>query len=176
MRTALGAAVDPDVKMRRNSASGVGERWTRSGTSRDRVLIPGTIDPQDAVGTDAEVEPLDEVRLRRVRDHELAVGVPQVACQLVAPTGGVGADDDGPAEGRGREEEHVLDRVLEQHADVERPRPTKILQHGRACRGGGHQLAPGPLLTFEAQRHPVVRCPPMEDLRDRLGGRCAHGG
>ena len=62
---------------------------------------------------------LDQREVGRVGDQELALGVGQVADQLVAPVGGVGADHHGAGQGRRLEPEDELGHVVEQDGDVE---------------------------------------------------------
>ena len=81
--------------------------------------------------------------MRAVGEHDSTVGVPDVACQLVAAPGGVDADCDRAGQRRPAEQEHVLGHVVEEHADV--PARQSLLLEERGARSRlRHHLRPGP--------------------------------
>ena len=86
----------------------------------------------------SEVQTVEELGVGGVGENDRAVGVPDVAGQLLAPASGVDAHDDPPAQGCTGEEEDVLGHVVEQHPDmeidakvVEDRRPGAALLHDR---------------------------------------------
>jgi hypothetical protein len=109
----------------------------------------------DSIAWEPDVEAVEQRRQRVLRDDELAVGVADVAGQLLAPPSGVDADDAGAAQRSGTEEEHVLGDVLEQHADVDGTVDPQRLEHLRSRRGRSHDGIPGPRLVLVPQ--PDVR-------------------
>ena len=109
-------------------------------------------------------------RCARLGDDELAVGVGDVAQQVLAAAGVVEADDGGAGEGGAAEGEEVLGHVVEQDGDMRRPvRVERGRGTGRAHRARlGEELGVGPDAVAGADRRRGRRC------RGRC--RCGAGG
>ena len=131
-RHALGAPEVPDVKSRYPRESGVTDgSATSAGTapawmaSSDWARLrvedqhPRVVGGHGTEGV-ADAGTVDEGERGGVGDEELALGVGEVADQLVAAVRGVGPDDDGPRQCRAPEPEDELGNVVEQDGDVER--------------------------------------------------------
>ena len=73
-----------------------------------------------------EIEPLDERQMRNVCDQQLALGVRDVAGELVAAVIRVPPDHDVAPEGGSSEPEAELGHVVEQDADVRGARAQQL--------------------------------------------------
>ena len=146
------AVVDPRLR----GQHGVGER-------RERGVVRRVVGDEDAPVGRTEVETVEQVEMTALGDHELALGVRDVALELGAPTCRVDADDRRAAHRRGAQPHRVLGHVVEQHADVR----LALTGHGREQRRAGgarlHPLDVRPRLVFEAHRDAWV-----------VATRCAH--
>ncbi len=118
-----------------------------------------------------ETGPRHEWEVRRLGHQELALGVREVAGQLVAPMGRVGPDDHG-AHRRGRfEPEDEFGNVVEQHGHVKgavhplRPEP------GRPLRRPRHHLGMGQAQFARDKAEMVVVGPSQDGPGDRHGRR-----
>ncbi len=111
---------------------------------------------------------------RRVGDHQLAVGPPNVLGELFPPPGGIDPDDDRPGECGTGEEEEVLGGVLEQHSDMERAVAAESPEERRPPFRLDDHLSPGPLLPFEAEPEVVVVDPEPDKLARGGDGRRVH--
>ncbi len=121
-RTALGAPVEPEVKIRTNKVSGPGSSLgtVASACRAHDVRHASESMVVDPVGADPEVEVVEERTVRRLGDDEHAVGVADVVRQLRAAPGRVDPDDSRARERGASQQEDVLGHVVEQDADVER--------------------------------------------------------
>ena len=107
-----------------------------------------------------EVEPVEQRGVVGVGDHELAVGVADVAGELVAATGVVDADDRGAGQRGAEQGEQVVGGVVEQHADVERARSASAdASHRAMAVAAGDDLAPGPRVVARHRGRPRRRRP-----------------
>ncbi len=88
----------------------------------------------------ADASPFHQGQVGGVGDQELALGVGQVAHQLVAAVGGVGADHHGADQRRRLEPEDELGHVVEHEGDVEGAVLAPGLQPGRPRRRPGHHF------------------------------------
>ena len=139
--------------------------WERSSGVRLHADRPSRA--VDAVHRHVEVETLEQGRVLGIGEHGRAVTVADVAGQLLAPAGGVDADDDPLAQRRRAEEEHVLGNVVEQHADVP-ARQREAVEPGGTRARLPHHLAPRPPPVVGDQARVVVAGPLAEQGRDRL--------
>ncbi len=117
---------------------------------------------QDVLGGDPDVETVEELGPGLVGDDQLAVGEDDVAGQLGPAPGGVDPDHGGTAQRGGTEPEQVLGDVVEEDADMERPRYPKGVGQGGAPVALGHDLAPRPGGVVGMQAGPVVVGPGQE--------------
>ena len=85
-------------------------------------MVLRTVDVEQARPVRAEVKVLQQAQAGVVRQHHRVVGMADVAGQGGAASGGIDPDDGRPGQGRAEEQEHVLRHVLQEDADVERPR------------------------------------------------------
>jgi len=103
------------------------------------------------------------------RGHQqLRLGVGQVAGQLLAPVGGVAADDHGAGQGGPAHPEHELRHVVHEQRHVERARATEREQEGGALGLGPDDLGVGPGAVGEGQADPVVALTVADQLLDRV--------
>ena len=93
----------------------------RSVVARRVGLARDVVDHQDPIGRQGrtEVVAFDQGPVSRVGDEQLALGVGEVAGQLVAPVGRVAADHHRAGERRAPDPEHELGDVVEEQRDVE---------------------------------------------------------
>ena len=94
-RTAFGAPVVPDVNNSSRRSEGSGSRTGAACTCGvvQTCRVGGRADAQEAPGAQPEVEAVEQGAADLVGDHGGAVREPDVAGELLAPAGGVDADD-----------------------------------------------------------------------------------
>ena len=128
------------MKISRYSASGPGAgRGTRRAAVGARPA-PARRRRRRGARRRPRSRPSSSGRLRGVGEHEGAVGVADVAGQLVAPAGRVDADDDGAGQRGGAEQEHEL-RARSRAA---RPRGGRLTPELLEQRGAGGTTRPRP--------------------------------
>ena len=166
IRTAFGAPVDPDVKIKTQRSSGVHRRPLHRRCGREAVA-PRGLRHHEHRGA-AEIEPGQQRRTRGVAQHRRAVGVANVARELLAAARVVDPDDDRTNAGGAEEREQVLGLVAHQQPDVERPG-----SRAQGCeRGGppialGDDLAPRPSSIVDDEARAVVVRALVEQRGDR---------
>ncbi len=101
-----------------------------------------------------------------IGDEQLALGVGEVAGQLVAPVGRVAADHHRAGERRAPEPEHELGDVVEEQRDVEGARATQRAEEGRTPRLLAEDLVVGPGAVGEPEAGPLVAGLVAEQLVD----------
>ena len=94
-----------------------------------------------------------------VGDEELAVGMTDIAGQLLAPARRVDTDQCRPGHRRGTTEKEVLGNVVEQHSDVKGPGDPEIFQHGGPATPLLDDLGPTPAAPLEDQAGMAVVSP-----------------
>src|ERR1700733_14554049 len=92
-----------------------------------------------------------------VGGEQLARGMGEVARQLLAAMGGVGADNDGAAQLGPAHPEDVLGDVVEEEGDMERSRSTQALEGGGPGGLGAHDGSMGPRAVLEEEADAVIR-------------------
>ncbi len=149
------------------AGTGVRQRCTR--VRRERVGPGRVVDHMEAVAIHRLARGEEELEVRRLGEHERAVGVRDVAGQLRPPAGGVDADDGRPRQRRAAQREEELGDVVEQHADVEGRAGRRVRPEERSpLRGGVDDLAPGPRGVLEAQPDVVVGGAGAHEICDGL--------
>ena len=121
---------------------------------------------------DAEVEAVEQREELPLGHDELAVGVADVGGELGAAPRRVDAHHRGPRHRARAEPEAQLGHVLEEEADVERPRPAQRQRERGARRRRGGVLVPRPPFVLEQQRRVRVAVPAADHLVDGLLGHC----
>ena len=99
---------------------------------------------------------LDELPVGGVGDEQLALGVGEVAGELVAPVGRVAADHDGPGQCRAPHPEDVLRHVVHEQGDVEGSGPPQRQQQCGALGLCPDDFGVGPRAVRERQADPAV--------------------
>ena len=108
---------------------------------------------------------------RRVGEDGGAIGVADVAGQLVAPPSVVDANDDAPRR-RAEEGEQVLGHVPHEQSDVKRPvGAPQGRERGRPAVALLDHFAPRPAPSVDDQAQRVVAGPTLEERRNRRRGR-----
>ena len=136
--------------------------------------VLGPVYDEQAVEVDDVVEALEQRAMSRRRDHDVAVGVGDQLPQLLSPVGGVDADEDRTRQSGCGQPEHVLGRVVQQDADVQR---TPVLPggerefclDGHAAQALVDELAVAPAPVLEQEGGAIVVRP-----REQKLGRGAH--
>ena len=102
----------------------LGQKGPVAGGRTLGLVTVGIVDDQDALlrQSRAEVGAGHQGEVLPVGDQELALGVGEVAGQLVAAVGGIGPDHDRTGQSRPAHPEDELGHVVEEQGDMERAR------------------------------------------------------
>jgi hypothetical protein len=176
------SALGDDARLRR-AAGARGEQQQVDAALVDRpvgqrgvgVRREGTVEvlgDEHPAGGGAEIEPVEQPHVAGLGHDELAVGVPDVAGQLLPAPRRVDADDDIAGQRRRAQPHRELRDVVEQHAGVRRELRIEGRVEIRGALGARPRvLRPRPRVVLEAQRRMVaVAGPGPDELGDRRHG------